>query len=68
MQPHTVDFCELVLTIPGVPQTGGGRGPGLDIEQSPPDLEEPDEVSKEEGGNGDKEAHQDSYKSQPLHH
>ena len=67
VQLHPVDSDELVLTIPGVPQAGGGRGPGLDMEQSPPDPAEPDQVTQEEGGQGDQEADQDAHQSQPLH-
>ena len=67
VQPHPVYSEELVLTIPGVQQTGGGRGPGLDMEQSPPDPAEPDQVTQEEDRKGDQEADQDAHQSQPLH-
>ena len=67
MQPHPVSGDELVLTIAGVHQAGGGREPGPDMEQSPPDPAESDQVTQEEGGDGDEEADQDAHQPQPLH-
>ena len=68
MDLYSIDIHVLVFSILGIQQTGWRSGSGLDVEQSPSNLEQSDDVTNEEGGDGDEETDEDRDDPEPLNH